>query len=89
MRRVNKIDYRFHKDSEREECMERIEEVRRQSIYHHKEDTCTAECKKRDNYSACMHDCMCIIIIEPNRLWFTVGYRWNLEDCFPTLHVQS
>ncbi|XP_064393011.1 uncharacterized protein LOC135340449 isoform X3 [Halichondria panicea] len=47
LRRVNKIDYRFHKDSEREECMERIEEVRRQSIYHHKEDTCTAECKKR------------------------------------------
>ncbi len=54
LRRVNKIDYHFHKDSEREECMERIEEVRRQSIYHHKEDTCTAECKKRGNYSACM-----------------------------------
>ena len=45
LRRIDKIDYRMYKDSDRELCMEMIEEVRRERIYPH--TTCSLECKKR------------------------------------------
>ena len=35
LRRIGRIEYRMFKDSDRESCMEMIEEVRRQSIYPH------------------------------------------------------
>ncbi|MCG8620407.1 MAG: hypothetical protein MJE68_00195 [Proteobacteria bacterium] len=47
LRRIGRIDYKFKKDSSREECMTVIEELRRQKIYAHDADMCTSECKKR------------------------------------------
>ena len=49
LRRIDKVDYRFYKDNEKEKCMEMVEEVRRQSVYPHGTDICTDECKKRGN----------------------------------------
>lgn len=47
LRRIDKVDYRFKKDSDREECMQMIEQARRESVYPHNTEMCTAECKKR------------------------------------------
>ncbi len=44
LRAIN-MDYFFRKDSDRESCMEAIEEKRREKIYPHL--TCEEECKKR------------------------------------------
>lgn len=49
LRRIGLVDYRFKKDSSREECMSVIEQQRRQSLYPHSADMCTLECKKRGN----------------------------------------
>lgn len=77
LRRIDKIDYRLYKDSDRDKCMEMIEDIRRQSIYPHNDDACTAECKKRGtlNYSTVfyrvvrdtlsglsLHACLCRIV---------------------------
>ena len=45
LRRIGRIEYRMFKDSDRESCMEMIEEVRRQSIYPH--EACSPECKQK------------------------------------------
>ena len=45
LRRIGKIEYRMFKDSDRESCMEMIEEVRHRSIYPH--NACTPECKQK------------------------------------------
>ena len=47
LRRIGKIDYRFHLDGDLEKCMEMVESVRRESLYPHPTSTCTEECKKR------------------------------------------
>ena len=47
LRRIGKIDYRFHLDSDLEKCMEMVESVRRESLYPHPPHMCTEECKKR------------------------------------------
>ena len=49
LRRINMVDYRFKKDSDREECMGIIEEIRRGKLYPHVVDMCTDECKRRGN----------------------------------------
>lgn len=54
LRRIDKIEYKFHKDSDREKCMDMIENARRQSIYPHNEDACTDECKKRGATCNCL-----------------------------------
>lgn len=46
LRRIEK-EYRFKKDSDREKCMEMIEEHRRQNLYPHNEIECSPECKAR------------------------------------------
>ena len=45
--RIGKIDYRFKMDSEREKCMDIVEEVRSATLYEHPDEDCTDECKKR------------------------------------------
>ena len=57
LRRIEKVDYRFYKYSDREQCMEMIEEIRRQSIYPHNKESCTDECKKRGD------DCAKLLIV--------------------------
>ena len=47
LRRIGRIEFRMLKDSDRDGCMEMIEELRRQTVYPH--GTCTPECKKRGN----------------------------------------
>ena len=49
LRRINMVDYRFKKDSDREECMGIIEEIRRGKLYHYVVDMCTDECKQKSN----------------------------------------
>ena len=44
---IGKIDYRFKMDSDREVCMQMIEEDRRETTYPHPESQCTADCKSR------------------------------------------
>ena len=56
LRRIGRIDYKFKKDSSREECMTIIEELRRQKIYPHDADMCTSECKKRGVWK-CLYSC--------------------------------
>lgn len=86
LRRIGKIDYRMHKDSDREKCMEMIEEFRRESIYPH--TLCCTECKSRGEIAVSnnklVHD-PCGIC----RMWIPLGNRWDMEDCFSTLYVQS
>ena len=48
LRRINRIDFRLKKDSDREKCMEMIEKIRQQDIYPHL--TCTMECQQRGTY---------------------------------------
>ncbi len=47
LRRINCIEYVFRNDSDREVCMDMIENVRRQNIYPHPASECTTECKSR------------------------------------------
>ena len=47
LRRIGKIDYLFKRDSDRERCMEVVEEVRCASLYPHLDMDCTDDCKKR------------------------------------------
>ena len=47
LRRIKRIEYVFRNDSDREVCMEMIEEARRQNIYPHPPSECTEECKLR------------------------------------------
>lgn len=57
LRRIKKIDYKFKHDSDRDECMEMIEEQRRERIYSHDLASCTSECKSRgqSNYLCTKH----------------------------------
>ena len=43
LRRLGREDFRFKRDSDIEECMMMIEDVRRQGVYEHPE--CFHECK--------------------------------------------
>ena len=54
MRELGKIEQRFLKIADREECMEMIEEMRLGATYPHPSDSCTADCKRRS-----MHTCAC------------------------------
>ena len=47
LRRINRTDYRFFLNSDRENCMEMVEKNRRDNIYPHNSTHCTEECKKR------------------------------------------
>ena len=47
LRRIGRIDYLFKRDSDRERCMEVVEEVRCASLYPHQDVDCTNDCKKR------------------------------------------
>ena len=47
LRRIGKIDYLFKRDSDRERCMEVVEEVRCASLYPHLDMDCTDDSKKR------------------------------------------
>lgn len=47
LRRIEKLDYKFKVDSDREQCMEVVEEHRRETIYPHCLTNCTSECKSR------------------------------------------
>ena len=47
LRLVGHVDYRFKKDSDRELCMEMIEEIRRTSTYPHPAMECAPDCKQR------------------------------------------
>ncbi len=39
--------YRFKQDTDRENCMEIIDDSRRHAMYPHEAEHCTDECKKR------------------------------------------
>ena len=43
------VDYRFKKNSDREECMQEIENKRSSTLYLHSSSVCTDDCKKRGN----------------------------------------
>ena len=43
-------DYRFKKDSDREECMNMIEQCRRENLYPHSAEMCTDDCRERGTY---------------------------------------
>ncbi len=45
LRQTGKIQYRFRADSDREECMAMLEQMRRETTYPH--SVCTDDCKKR------------------------------------------
>lgn len=47
LRRIERIDYRFRYDSDRETCMEMIEKRRRKTLYEHPPTDCVEECKQR------------------------------------------
>ena len=47
LRTIGKVDYRFKCDSDREVCMEMVEEHRRETTYPHPESQCTTDCKSR------------------------------------------
>ena len=47
MRRIGKEDVVFKADSDREKHMETIEEYRRETIYPHPPEVCSAACKER------------------------------------------
>ena len=44
---IGKVDYRFKYDSDREVCMEMVEEHRRETPYPHPDSQCTEDCKSR------------------------------------------
>ena len=64
LRRINMVDYRFKKDSDREECMGIIEEIRRGKLYHHVVDMCADECKQRGNLTF-VGQHVCSISVSP------------------------
>ncbi len=48
LQRINQSDYRFKLNhSDREACFEKIEELRRVSVYAHSPDACSKDCKER------------------------------------------
>ncbi len=49
LRRIGKIDYCFKLDSDRDRCMEMVEEVRKEQVYPHSVSSCTEVCKRRGN----------------------------------------
>ncbi len=57
-REVGLEDFRFNANSDREKCMESIEEKRRLSVYPHPSELCTADCKDR---GVCvLHVCLAV-----------------------------
>lgn len=51
LKRIGLEDYRFKVDSDRESsCFERVDEVRRASVYPHPSDQCSPGCKERGGY---------------------------------------
>ena len=85
LRRIGKISYRMYKDSDRELCMDMIEEERRERIYLH--TTCSLECKKRGELAEC-NECY-LHCFNLFRVWCTVGDRRYMENCVSSLYVQS
>ena len=47
LRRIGRIDYLFKRDSDRERCMEVVEEVCSASLYPHQDADCTNDRRKR------------------------------------------
>ena len=47
LRTIGKVDYRFKYDSDRDVCMEMVEEHRRETPYPHPDSQCTEDCKSR------------------------------------------
>ena len=47
LREIGWEDYRFKKNSDREECMQKIEKRRSTTVYLHSPSACTEDCKKR------------------------------------------
>ena len=47
LRRIGREDYRFMVNSDREKCMDMIEQLRCESVYPHPPSDCTDECKRR------------------------------------------
>ena len=47
IREVGLVDFRFKKDSDREKCMESVEELRKHHLYPHPSSDCTEACQKR------------------------------------------
>ena len=47
LNRLGMSDYRFKLNSDREQCFEAVEAVRRISIYPHPQNECFAGCKER------------------------------------------
>ena len=52
LRCLDRIDYLFKKDSDREDCMEMIESMRRMSTYPHPAVECAPDCKDRGIYNS-------------------------------------
>lgn len=46
---VGLSDYRFRLNSDREQCFEKIESIRRDSVYAHPQSECFSGCKERGN----------------------------------------
>ena len=53
MREFGLLDFAFNADSDRDRCMEIIEERRRNTVYPHVQ--CTEACKKRGSYMNQIH----------------------------------
>ena len=45
LKRIGLEDYRFKMDSDRESCFERVDEVRRASVYPHPSNQCSPGCR--------------------------------------------
>jgi hypothetical protein len=52
---IGELGYKFHKDADREKCMEYIEKLRQQRVYPHRDEDCTKECKARGLYLQYSH----------------------------------
>ena len=57
LRRIKRADFKFKKDSDRDNCMEMIEEIRRETLYSHCPKMCTSVCKSR-GLDDITHKCM-------------------------------
>ncbi len=53
LRRLNRTDYVFKSDGDREKCFEMIESVRRENVYPHPESECSPGCKARGMRYVC------------------------------------
>ena len=71
------IDYRFLKDSDQEECMKIVDEVRRKNLYPHIAQMCTDECNWVI-YVGYVYNYYRYSASDAYRMWSAMGNRQDL-----------